>query len=310
MANRVKTVIVEELTRRFGAPRKLPNSESLYEIGEGDARVYFRYSKKHPRNRTFFGLRKIDLQALEGHAGILCFFWDGQREPLFIPFAEFEELFAGLTPASDGQYKVQVYEAEGGTELYIANAGRFNVESYMGWSYLESLISTSKSPFPSLSHVQVQTLLGSIGSAKGFDIWIPPSDRAKLDWSLTPNFSFSKALPAILAPVSEIAQEIDVIWVERGANRPIALYEVEHSTPIYSGLLRFNDVHLTLGNVTLRFGIVSNDDRRALFVRQLSRPTFKASGLREICTFLEYRNVFGWHGRLQKGDYHDVQEKK
>lgn len=137
-----------------------------------------------------------------------------------------------------------------------------------------------------------------------------PSDRAKLDWSLTPNFSFSKALPPILAPVIEIAQEIDVIWVERGANRPIALYEVEHSTPIYSGLLRFNDVHLTLGNSILRFGIVSNDDRRALFVRQLSRPTFKASGLREICTFLEYGNVFGWHARIQKGGYEHGEEKR
>ena len=310
MANPVKTAFLEEVARRFCAPRKLANSESLYEVGEGEARFYFRYSKKHPRNRTFFGLRKIDLQALEGHSGIVCFFWDGQREPLFVPFVEFEEVFAGLTPASDGQYKVQVYETEGGTELYIANAGRFNVESYLGWSYLESLISTSKTPFPSLSHVQVQTLLGGIGSAKGFDIWIPPTDRANLDWSLSPTFSFSKALPPILAPVIGIAEGIDVIWVDRGANRPVALYEVEHSTPIYSGLLRFNDVHLTLPNATLRFGIVSNDDRRALFVRQLSRPTFKASGLREICTFFEYRNVFGWHRRLQKGDSGDAQHKR
>lgn len=310
MANPTRSIFIEELTRRFSAPRKLPNSESLYEIGDGEVRLYFRYSKKHPRNRTFFGLRRIDLQALEGHAGILCFFWEGQREPLFVPFVEFEELFAGLTPASDGQYKAQVYETEGGTELYIANAGRFNVESYKGWAHLDSLISTSKTPFPNLSHVQVQTLLGGIGSSKGFDIWIPPADRAKLDWSLTTNFSFSKALPTILEPVMEIAQEIDVIWVDRGANRPIALYEVEHSTPIYSGLLRFNDVHLALPNATLRFGIVSDDDRRALFVRQLSRPTFRASGLREACTFFEYRNVFGWHARLQEGDYHDVQEER
>ncbi len=309
MANPLKTAFLDELTKRFCAPRKLANSESLYEVGEGDARLYFRYSKKHPRGRTFFGLRKIDLQALEGHAGILCFFWEGQREPLFVPFVEFEEVFAGLTPASDGQYKAQVYETVSGTELYIANAGRFNVESYLGWSYLESLISTSKISLPSLSHAQVQTLLGSIGSAKGFDIWIPPSDRAKLDWSLSPTFPLSKALPPTLAPVIGVAEEIDVIWVDRGSSRPIALYEVEHSTPIYSGLLRFNDVHLTLSNAALRFGIVSNDDRRALFARQLARPTFKASGLREICTFFEYRNVFGWHQRLQKGGYDNAQRK-
>lgn len=304
MANAVKTAFLENLTKRFGVPRKLEKSESLYEIGDGSARLYFRYSKKHPRNRTFFGLRKVDLQRLEGHCGILCFFWDGQREPLFVPFGEFEEVFAASTPASDGQYKAQVYEQEGGTELYVANAGRFNVESYLGWSYLESLIKTPETVVPELSHVQVQTLLGGIGAAKGFDIWIPSNDRIRLDWSLTAPFRLSNAVPPALMPIKEIAQEIDVIWVDRGGDRPAALYEVEHSTPIYSGLLRFNDVHLMLPNLSLRFGIVSNDDRRALFVRQLSRPTFKASGLNELCTFLEYRNVFGWHAKLPTGDQH------
>jgi hypothetical protein len=306
MANPVKAAFLQELVRRFGPPRKLSNSESLYELGDAKARLYFRYSRKHQRNRTFFGLRKIDLQALEGHGGILCFCWEGQREPLFVPFVEFEEVFAGLAPANDGQYKVQVYETEGGAELYIANAGRFNVESYQGWSYLESLISASETPLPSLSHVQVQTLLGGIGSSKGFSVWIPPADRARLDWSLTPSFQLSTVLPSILEPIIEIAEEIDVIWLDRGANRPVALYEVEHSTPIYSGLLRFNDVHLMLPSAALRFGIVSNQDRRVLFVRQLSRPTFKASGLREICAFFEYQNVFGWHRRLQGGHCSDV----
>lgn len=299
MTNPARENFFEELTKRFGTPRKLANSHSLYEIGDGKARLYVRYSKMHPRKCAFFGLRKVDLQTLEGQNGILCFFWSQQREPLFVPFSEFEEVFAGLKPASDGQYKVQVFEQAGGIELYIANAGRFNVDSYVGWSNLESLVDCSRSEFPELSHVQVQTLLGAIGAAKGFEIWIPPNDRSRLDWNLSPVFPFSRSLPPVLTAVREIAEEIDVIWVQRGGDRPAALYEVEHSTPIYSGLLRFNDIHLTLSNLQVRFGIVSNDDRRALFARQLARPTFKASGLRELCTFLEYKNVFGWHRRLR-----------
>lgn len=301
MPNPAKVAFLDELKRRFGAIRKLENSQSLYEAGEGRARLYFRYSKRHPDNRTFFGLRKVDLQALEGHDGVLCFIWDGQREPLFVPYGEFEDIFAGLTPASDGQYKAQVYEEADGTELYIAHAGRFNVESYLGWSYLDSIIGPSASVFPELNHVQVQTLLGGIGAAKGFEIWIPSNDRANLDWSLTRQFRVSNTLPAPLQTVRDIAEEIDVIWIARGGDRPAALYEVEHSTPIYSGLLRFNDVFLVLRNVPMRFGIVSNDNRRSLFVRQIARPTFQASGLRENCTFLEYRNVFGWHQRLRTG---------
>jgi hypothetical protein len=302
MANPIKAAFVEELSRRFGSWRQLQNSKSLFEVGKNDVRLYFRYSKKHPGNRTFFGLRKVDLQSLEGHRGVLCFFWDDQREPLFVPYEQFEEVFAGLGPAGDGQIKAQVYEQVGGTELYLANAGRFNVESYMGWSYLETLIQASGVTVPNLSHQQVQTLLGGIGAAKGFDIWIPPNDRAKLDWTLTNRFNPTNTFPSSLLAVKAIAEEVDVIWIDRGGGKPAALYEVEHSTPVYSGLLRFNDVHLTLPSAKLRFGIVSNDVRRALFARQLGRPTFKASGLPEICTFFEYRNVFGWHKRICSGE--------
>jgi len=77
-----------------------------------------------------------------------------------------------------------------------------------------------------------------------------------------------------------------------------ALFEVEHSTPIYSGLLRFNDVHLIAPIPISKFTIVSNDARRSLFARQVNRPTFKTSGLTELCTFLEYVDVFGWHKRI------------
>jgi hypothetical protein len=119
MPNPLRVAFLDGLKRRFGTPRKLEGSESLFEIGDGKARLYFRYSRKHPGNRMFFGLRKVDLQLLEGHNGVICFFWDGQKEPLFVPLEEFEEVFAALTPASDGQYKVQVYEQAEGAELYI-----------------------------------------------------------------------------------------------------------------------------------------------------------------------------------------------
>ena len=309
MSNPIKADILSKLDSQFGGIRKLENSDSLYDIKNGKGRIYFRYSKKHPKKGTFFGLRKIDLKVLEGHASVICFCWDDQKEPLFVPFTEFEEIFSSLEPAADGQYKAQIYESEGGSELYIPKAGRFNVESYFGWAFFESLIKSSNVEVPKLSHSQVQTLLGGIGAAKGFDIWIPPADREKLDWALTTRFQLSKALPPMLGPIKHVADEIDVVWIARGGNQPAALYEVEHSTPIYSGLLRFNDIHLLFPSMNLRFGIVSNQERRSLFTRQIDRPTFQASGLKDICTFFEYRNVFGWHNRLQLGDKKNAKVK-
>lgn len=300
MANKTKTAFLRELAERYGSLRKLDRSQSLYEIGDGAARVYIRYSKVHSGARTFYGLREEDLQKLEGHPSIICFLWNGQTVPLLVPFSEYEDVFQSTSPAGDGQYKAQVYLQDDGTELYIAKAGRFNVEGHFGWSELEALVdSANLGTVPDFSHSQMQTLLGAIGAVKGYDIWIPQSDRVKLDWSLTAHFECRDVLPYGFKPVESILQEVDVIWTPRGSSEMKALFEIEHSTPIYSGLLRFNDIHLIAPNLRPRFSIVANDTRRSLFVRQVNRPTFRMSGLSELCTFLEYINVFGWHNRIK-----------
>jgi len=301
MANESKPVFLKQLRRRYGSLRKLDHSQSLYEIGEGAARVYIRYSKVHSGNRTFYGLREEDLKKLEGHPSLICFLWDRQTDPLLVPFSEYEEVFQSTSPAGDGQYKVQIFLQDDGDELYIAKAGRFNVEAHFGWAELENLIDSSKlGTVQEFSHWQIQTYLGAIGRAKDYDIWIPPNDRVKLDWSLTDHFESRDGIPYGFEPIKSILQEVDVIWVQRGSSELRALFEVEHSTPIYSALLRFNDIYLLAPNLRPTFSVVANDARRDLFVRQLNRPTFRMSGLSELCTFLEYVNVFGWYKRTER----------
>lgn len=300
MVTDIKQAFLEELSRKYGSLKKLDGSQSLYEICGTSIRVYIRYSKLHGRGRTFYGLREEDLRQLEGHPSLVCFLWDGQVEPLLIPFGEYEDVFRSVSPASDGQYKVQVYLEDDGTELYVAKAGRFNVEGQFGWKEADALVdSAGAEAVPELSHPQMQTLLGAIGNLKGYDVWIPPSDRARMDWSVANRFECRDLLFG-LEPVSNILQEVDVIWIQKGSSEPKALFEVEQSTPIYSGLLRFNDVHLVAANLHPRFSVVANEARRSLFVRQLNRPTFRLSGLSGLCTFLEYVDVFGWHRRISR----------
>jgi len=299
MAKEIKVSLLEDLSKRFGSIRKLEGSQSLYDLGDGAARIYVRYSKVHRRNQAFYGLRQEDLKNLEGLPSFICFIWDGQTEPLFVPFADFQDIFYSNPPASDGQYKPQIYLGEA-TELYIPSAGRFNVDAYLGWNQFENQIASSRlTNIPTLSHHQVQTLLGAIGFSKGFDVWVPQSDRARLEWSLTGRFECCDSLPFGYEKIIDILQEVDTIWIERGSSKLTALFEVEHSTPIYSGLLRFNDVHLIAPTLKPRFSIVSNETRRILFVRQINRPTFRASGLSDLCTFFEYADVFGWHNRIK-----------
>lgn len=300
MPNLTKDAFLAELRRRFGYIRKLESSNSLYDVGSGAARIYIRYSKIHCRNSAFYGLRKEDLQALQGYPALICLLWEGQTEPAFLKFADYEDIFQSLTPARDGQFKAQIFLHDEATELYLAKAGRFNLEGQFGWSQLDHMVGTSgKGVVPDFSHSQIQTMLSSIGTMKGFDIWIPKNDRGKLDMTLGVGMTLRESLPSGLKDIAEIAEEVDVLWIERGSNRLNGLFEVEHSTTIYSALLRFNDIHLTVPSLSQSFRIVANDMRRSVFVRQLNRPTFRTSGLNEMCAFLEYRNVFGWYKRLK-----------
>ena len=297
MANPYKSQVIESLRRRFGEIRKIKGSESLFVIGDEAARVYFRYSRVFPGGKTFFGLREVDLRQLEGHNSYLCFLLDDGSLPLFVPYADFEEVFHNAEAAKDGQYKVQLYK-EGALELYVARQGRFNVEGYVGLETLKGSMDAGRLlKARGLSHSQVQTLLAGIGHFKGYDVCVPDSDVGRLDWSLTTRFPPRPTIPAGFELVRAILAEIDVMWVAGGRDTVEGLYEIEHSTPVYSGLLRFNDILLTDPKVA-RFSIVSNDTRRDLFSRQLFRPTFRKSGLAELCSFLEYANVFEWHQRF------------
>jgi len=303
MPKPVKQQFLDELKRRFPSLRKSPASQSLFEVPETSSRIYIRYSKVHPRNIAFFGLRQTDLRWLEGQRSVICFLWDGQPLPLLIPYSAFEDVFASLTPAQDGQFKAQIYPNPDSTELYIANAGRFNVEGYFGWNELNIAVDAdTRHQASQLTHPQVQTLLGAIGFSKGHDIWYPQIDRGGLDWSLADRFPLHNSLPQRFSGIENILSEVDVVWMGRAGGDLAALFEIEHTTTIYSGLLRFNDVHIVAPELRPRFSIVANDARRSLYVRQVNRPTFQRSGLAEICTFMEYENVLDWYNRLKKAN--------
>ena len=161
---------------------------------------------------------------------------------------------------------------------------------FLAMSQSESRVSSNERNY---DFCHVEHIAGEVEN-----IWIPNEDREKLDWSVIPNrFEISLSLPNVSKSAQRCLSEIDVIWIDRGSNKIKALYEVEHSTPVYSGLLRFNDIYLTSVAVE-RFTIVSNEERRSVFARQINRPTFIRSGLCEICSFLNYANVYSWHQRL------------
>lgn len=119
-----------------------------------------------------------------------------------------------------------------------------------------------------------------------------------MDWHIADRFELVTDLPSTgrHSPAASLAL-IDVLWIHPTRNLLAAAFEIEHSTPIYSGLLRFNDTHIDFK--LPRAGIVADAEREEAFLRQINRRTFRASGLNEVCLFYKYNDIYRWYLRLR-----------
>jgi hypothetical protein len=307
MANDRRIKVINKVREKYGSVKNIGDGYSLYYIPTADFILYFRYSKitKTGKNikKTFYGLRKDDITLMRGKKSYLCFLTDDETKDIVIPFGQFEHYFIDVSPSADGQYKAFTIFKPTGTELYFNNIGKFNAENYLGTDILLNL-EKSNLLIPELNHSQVQSLIGSIGIGKGYDIWIPQNDKIKIDRSIIDISKIREQLPKYDKAIDHIISEIDVIWLDN--TLPVSLFEVEHSTLVYSGLLRFNDVLLTVSGVD-NFNIVANSDREHKFAREINRPTFKQNRLIDKVTFLDYENIYNWYYNLYKKTYIPVQ---
>ena len=100
-------------------------------------------------------------------------------------------------------------------------------------------------------------MLGIIGQRKGFDIFYPSKDKieSNIKFQILENI-------CLFLIYNPILDEIDCTWLK--GNKMEALFEVEHSTPIYSGLLRFNDTILSIANLNA-LNKVADENREVKF---------------------------------------------
>jgi hypothetical protein len=82
-----------------------------------------------------------------------------------------------------------------------------------------------------------------------------------------------------------------VLWL-RG-NGIEAAFEIEHTTSIYSGLLRMSDLVTLHPNFQIRLYIVAPDIRESKVLQEITRPTFDGLSrpLREFCGCITYSRL-------------------
>lgn len=137
-------------------------------------------------------------------------------------------------------------------------------------------------------HVKMQWKLASLGLKAGEKVWIPSGDQRKLRELYAFN-EFEAEFAAGIDLPKNYFENIDVVWKEEF--RIDAAFEVENSTAIYSGLLRFADLNIVAPNTTYPMFIVAPSDRRNRVREQLLRPVFRRLDLRDKVRFLPYEEV-------------------
>ncbi len=156
---------------------------------------------------------------------------------------------------------------------------------------------SAQSPTPDTERqsIQMQAKVAQIGAEMGFRIWVPRGDRVRVMEFIPEDISktFLEILPLNYddATLSTIEQ-IDVIWL-KGRSMARA-FEIEHTTAIYSGLLRMADLLALQPNMNIHLHIVAPDERRDKVLQQIRRPVFSLldqAPLYEKCTYLSYVSI-------------------
>lgn len=146
-------------------------------------------------------------------------------------------------------------------------------------------------------HLLIQYKIAEWGLKNGYRVHIAINDRGKI----------KEKLPNILDDIPQfhredildIAKRVDVLFFEKERDIPTHAFEVEHTPIIYSGLLRLNDIAESYPSEKVKFFIVSHDENKDKFYREVDRPSFYLLK-KQSCQFINYHQVNEEWSELKK----------
>lgn len=151
------------------------------------------------------------------------------------------------------------------------------------------------------THTEIQGWLRDLGKSLGFSVWIASNDRNRPYANGRLSDGCMPQLPGSLesATAIDMIRLIDVLWLEP-SGKVAAAFEVEHSTSIYSGIVRMLDLALSAPeHLSSSYFLVAPDNRAAEVQGQFSRPAF--SRVRELnLKFLPYSELRQHRGSIAR----------
>jgi len=139
-------------------------------------------------------------------------------------------------------------------------------------------------------HDEIQWRLISLGNKAHLDVWVPRGDQNRIYKGqrfgdlVIPEFHETIDVPNYI-------KNIDTVW--KLGHSIKSAFEIEHSTQIYSGILRLSDLRTLAPNSNYPLFIVAEREKKTRVFDQLKRPTFANDYLHldEVVKFLSYEKI-------------------
>ncbi len=255
--NLVKNFITEKLIGRKRAQSAI----------EGSTFLYFNKEKLYSKNEIWYAIE--DNFNLEGLTPRASFNSDISRytENSEVKVKRKPLLFT-INNLEDKEHRIQLIPE-------IRNKIDENIKSKGILEKDLTIIVEEKQPIVSTHNLYVYKL-AKTGIFLGCEIWIAKDlKNMEIEGKKLSEFSIEDLIiPGLTHNILKILKSIDVLWIKNN-EYVIAGFEVEHTTPIYSGLLRFSDLFLSIPSLTMNAYIIAPDKRKKQVETQFNRITFK-----------------------------------
>lgn len=139
-------------------------------------------------------------------------------------------------------------------------------------------------------HTEIQWRLIRLGNKSMFDVWVPTADQSReFEGNRFKDFVIKEFQETLDVP--SYIKNIDTVW--KLGHSIKSAFEIEHSTSIYSGILRLSDLRTLTPNSNYPLFIIANRDRKNKVFEQLKRPTFSNDylSLDRVVKFLSYDTI-------------------
>lgn len=148
-----------------------------------------------------------------------------------------------------------------------------------------------------MTHDNILLMLARLGLYAGCSVHIGKTEQKRNDELAKVSIPTLTMLP-LRSETIRVVEQIDVLWL-RG-NMIFMAFEVEETTPVYSGLARFSDLVKSMPNIRMKAHIVAPKSKTKKIINEFDRATFKELARKEKWGYILYPDLIRKYEVIRK----------